>query len=119
MLLLANIAGWFVAHWRIVAYIVLAGILFIGVGLIFSRCGKKQPKLDQEAIIKAQQAIAANDRKQMVEILANSDAKEAAIDQTVDNAKVATINAGANSRATWANANNEELRLELERRSHE
>lgn len=119
MLILANIAGWIVAHWRIVAYITLAGVLFVGVGLIFSRCGKKQPKLDQQAIIKAQEAIAANDHKQMVEILANSDAQEAAIDQNVANSKAETINAAANSRQTWSNANNADLAAELERRSHE
>lgn len=119
MLFLANIAGWVVAHWRIVVYAALALVVLISGVMLFRSCGKKTPKLDQAEIIKAQQAIAANDRKIMVETIANSDAREAAIDQNLANAKQVTMETVANSKAEWANKTNEELAAELERRSHE
>jgi hypothetical protein len=115
MLFLANAWGYLVAHWRTVA--ILAAILVIAIAsiLLTRSCGSK-PKLNEAEIQKAQQAIAVEDRKQMVEILTSSDVREAAIDGNVSNAKADTVNAIHEARHKWQNATDDEIKAELERR---
>lgn len=114
-LIFANIIGWIYANKRTVA--ILAAILVIAIlSVVFSRsCGSK-PKLNEAEIQKAQQAIAVEDRKQMVEILTSSDAREAAIDGNLSNAKANTVNAIHEARHKWQNATDDEIKAELERR---
>ena len=118
-LFLANVWGWIWAHRRTVA--ILAAILLIAIlSVLFGRgCNSKPAKLNQEEIIKAQQSIAVEDRKQMVDILASSDAREAAIDSNISNAKANTVNAIHESRERWSQASDDELKAELLRRMNQ
>lgn len=115
---LANAFGFVVANIRyfVIGFIII--LLLVAIGLTHRACNKP-PKLDEKAIQTAQTAIATQDRKVMVDILAESDAKEKVIDQNVANAKVDTINAKTESKAKWEQATNQELADELEKRSHE
>src|SRR6185369_536113 len=108
-----------VQRWLVIGMIVLIAIAVLALGLWLRSCFHKAPSLNQEEITKAQQAIAANDRKVMVDILANSNARQAATDQTVDNAKAAANDAATRARKDAANMSNEELAAELERRAKE
>lgn len=110
-LFLANIIGWIVAHWRLVAGAVAALFLVIVMGLVFRACNKP-PKLDQKEIIKAQQAIAEQDRKEMIEILSNSAVQEQGIDNSVKAAEEAT----AKAKRDYSKLSNDELAQELEKR---
>lgn len=80
-------------------------------GLVFRSCNKP-PKLDQKEIIKAQQAIAKEDRKEMIEILTNSTVREQGIDNSVKMAEEATEAAKRN----YSQLSNDELAAELEKR---
>lgn len=111
MLILANITGWIVAHWRIVAIGAAAVVLFFVILFTFKACNKPS-KLDQKEIIEAQQAIEKNDRKVMVEILTNSDVREQGIDNSIILAEEATKKAKQN----YSGKSNEEIAQELERR---
>lgn len=118
LLFLANAWGWIVAHWRIIAP-VAAFILIALLAVVFSRSCGKTVKLDEVEIQRAQQAIATEDRKQMEEVLAKSDAREATIDANISNAKSETINAIHESREKWSKASDEEIRNELLRRMNQ
>ena len=117
-LILANTIGYITAHWRWFAIAALAVFVLV-FGLWAKSCLTKTPKLDTAAIEKAQKAIAEQDRKVMIEVLAESDAKEAVADGIVNNAKAETINKEAESKAKWAAANNADLAAELERRARQ
>lgn len=108
-------AAWLASHKRTVA--ILAAITLIALlAVVFTRsCGQK-PKLNQQEIIKAQQSIAVEDRKQMVEILVSSDVREATIDSEISNAKKDTVNAIADSKEKWSQASDDEVKAELMRR---
>lgn len=110
-LFFANIIGWIAAHWRLVAGAVAVVILVIGFSLVYRACNKP-PKLDQKEIIKAQQAIAKEDRKQMIEILTNSKVQEQGIDNSIKQAEEATEKA----KRDYSKLNNQELAAELEKR---
>jgi hypothetical protein len=103
---------------RFVIYglMVLVGVFVLVFALWMRSCMTKPAKLDQQEIIKAQQAIAVEDRKQMVEILASSDAREAVIDGNLSNAKADTINAIYDSKVKWNQASDDEVKAELLRR---
>lgn len=111
-LFLANLAGFVVAKWRLFA--VLAGILLLVVLIaLASRACRSQPKLDHEQIQKAQQAIREQDRKEMIQVLAESDAREQAIDNSIKAAEQATEDAKQN----YTGLTNDELADELNRRA--
>ena len=57
--------------------------------------------------------------KEMREVLAASDAREAAADATVANVEVQTINALKESRDKWSKATPDEMAAELERRANQ
>lgn len=116
---LLNIAGWIAAHWRLVAVASLAVALLITLTLLYRGCGKSTPKLDPQEIIKAQKAIAEQDREEMTRVLVESDAKEAVADESAIAATAAKVNAIAESKAKWAEASNAEMQEELERRARE
>ena len=67
---------------------------------------------NSECWVKAQQAIENNDRKRMVEVLAESDVKEQGIDNSIKAAEEATAAAKEN----YQGMSNEEIAAELERR---
>ena len=114
-----DIAGWLFVKRYWILYGVLGLFVLFGVLFVFRACSKPAPKLNNEEIRKAQDAIAANDRKTQIEILTNSEVREANIDANVAAGRNATINAIANSRAEWSQKSNEEIAAELERRARE
>jgi uncharacterized membrane protein YgaE (UPF0421/DUF939 family) len=101
-------------------------VLFFVIGIILAflvlllviqvrSCMNRPPKLDQKEIIEAQQAIAKEDRKQMIEILAESDVREQGIDNSIKLAEEATEKAKQN----YSQFSNVELATELDRRAKE
>lgn len=113
-LFFANVIGWIAAHWRLVAGAVAAVILVIGIAFVFRACNKP-PTLDQKEIQKAQEAIAKEDRKQMIEILTNSKVQEQGIDNSIKQAEEATEKA----KREYSQLSNDELAAELEKRLNE
>lgn len=111
-------ATWLASHKRTVAILAAITLIALASILLTRSCGQKA-KLDQQEIIKAQQSIAVEDRKQMVEILVSSDAREAVIDSEVSNAKKDTVNAIADSKEKWSQASDEEIKAELLRRMNQ
>lgn len=115
---LLNWAGWLLAHWR-EAIIVVALLAVFVVGVMTTRsCYKKPIKLDEAAIQKAQKAIQESDRKAMIDVLAESDAKEAQIDAAVANSKAEAVNAAAESRKRNSQLTNDQLARALEERAN-
>lgn len=118
----ADLFGWDISRvQRYVVWIILGLVLLVIViiGISLKSCFTKTPKLNQVEIQKAQQAIAAQDRKEMIEVLAQSDAREKAADATEIEANVVKQNAVAESKKQWADASNEDMAAELERRAKE
>jgi len=114
ILFVANIIGWITAHAKLVLT-VLAIIGILIVVMLINRACNKPPKLDEKAIQKAQQAIAKEDRKEMLEILAQSDVAE----QSIDNSVKAAENATEQAKKSYSGLSNEQLASELERRLQE
>lgn len=111
---------WMQWSWPLKLASVLVVCIFFGLlaGTLKS-CGRVAPTLNEQEIQRAQQAIAEQDRREMIDVLAQSDAKEAAADATAIDANTATVNAIAQSKKRWSEASNEELAAELERRTKE
>ena len=107
--ILKRIGFFFIDNWKVIA--IAFAILFVTV-FVYRACNKP-PKLDEKAIQKAQDAIAKEDRKQMIEILAESDTKEAAIDSNIKAVEQATEDA----KVSYNGKTNAELAAELERRA--
>lgn len=118
MLLITQIFKWVLSHWKGVAIAVGAVFVIVLISLVFRSCNKP-PKLNQQEIIKAQQAIAENDAKKMKEVLVASDVKEKVADQTQSNSEANTVNAIQESKEKWKDASIEEMRAELERRANQ
>lgn len=118
MLIAANIVGFIIAKWRWFAIFAGVVLLFVVIGFIF-KAFNRPPKLDQKQIQRAQTAIATADREEMTKVLVESDVREKQIDTNVAYANNATVDAINESKKTWANASNDELAAELERRAQE
>jgi len=101
-----------IQKWMSIGVIVLLLVVLVTLGLFLRSCLNRKPKLDEQAIQKAQNAIAENDRKQMLEVLAESDTKEAEIDSTIKQIEMDREAA----KKSYADKSNEELAAELERR---
>jgi F0F1-type ATP synthase epsilon subunit len=115
MLILANAWGFLVAHRQLVLYIGLVVLIFIAA-LCVRFCGRSTPQLNQKEIIAAQEAIAEQDEKKMVEVLVSSDVREQQIDANVAEGRKQTVDAANESRDKWQNASREEVQAELCRR---
>ena len=113
-LFIKNIFGWAVAHWRIAAGAACMLVLVIVFGLVFRSCNKP-PKLDQKEIQQAQKAIEENDRRVMVEILANSSVREQGIDSNIKQAEEATEKS---PRFGWQGRFKSSLKRAMARASH-
>lgn len=103
---------WFVKdNWKIVLpiFAVLIVVIFV------NRACNKPAKLDEAAILKAQEAIAKEDRKEMIEILAESDNRKAEIDSSI---KQIEMDREA-SKKNYTGWTNDEIAAELERRAKE
>ncbi len=103
----------------LIGLMILLGAFVLFFVLSVRSCMNKPAKLNQEEIIKAQQAIAAEDRKTMIDTLAKSDAREAEADGDISNAKANTVNAIHESKQTWNAKSDEEIKAELMRRMNQ
>lgn len=111
MLFFIKRIGFFIVdNWK--PFAIGLAILLIVI-FVYRTCQPAPPKLDQDAIIKAQQAIEKNDRKAMVEVLAASDVKEAGADNSIILIEQATEEAKKN----YNGLSNEEIAAELNRRA--
>ena len=108
-LIFANIIGYLYAHWRIVASVAAFLVIVVLSIVLIRSCGHRTPKLDQGQIIKNQQAVASQDRKQMQDAYVESKAKEAATDESVGNVKAAAVNAAVDARRDARQMTNDEL----------
>lgn len=112
MLILANIVGFVSLYWRYFA--TGLAVLVLLIAIVFTQRSCSRPaKLDEAAIQKAQNAIAENDRRKMIEVLAESDTKEAEIDSTLKQIEMDRERAKKN----YTDKTNAELAAELERRA--
>lgn len=115
---LANLFGFDFEKARKYASLVLIGIVLIVIAIpsifIFRACNRP-PKLDEKQIQKVQKAIAAEDRKEMIKILAESDVREAGIDDSIKAVEQATEDATKN----YNGKSNEDLAAELNRRANQ
>ena len=118
-LIFANIIGYVVAHWRMFA--VIGGIaLLLLVVLIGARSCRKEPTvMSEQEKQEVMNAIADRDEKKLKEKLAEIEAKEQIIEGNVANADSTKINAIAESKKKWANANISDLQKEFDRRMQE
>lgn len=105
----------FVLQYKI--FFVAALTIFVLVSL-YKGCFQAPPaKLDEAAILKAQNAIALNDRQTMVEVLAASDVAEKQIDVNLANAENAKLKAFHEARKAAEALSNDQLAAELNRRA--
>lgn len=104
-----NSWGW---QLKLVSLFGVAVLLLIVVGT-FKACTRSEPKLNQREIIEAQQAIDKQQREKMIEILADSEARE----QGIDNSVKAAENAAEEAKKNYTGKSNEELAEELNRRA--
>lgn len=119
ILIIKNIAGWLSLHWRTTAICGAVAVVLIAVLVLSRSCGKKTPKLDQQAVQKIQDAIASGDRQTRIEVLAESKGKEAATDQDVANAKVIQVQTTQQAKKDASQLSNDELAAELDRMAKE
>lgn len=113
MLTLKLVWYFFIDHWK---WIVGGIAVLVAISLFFSYCGSRNAKLNQDEIIRAQQAIAKEDRKEMINVLTESDIREKAIDANLAEGRNATVNALIESRSKYAQMDNANLAAELEKR---
>lgn len=114
MLTLANIAGWFIAHKKLVIYGVLAVLLLIFVFWL-KACFHKEPKIDEAEILKAQEAVKEKNDARLKDILANADVKEKVIAGEVANSAANTEAAKVEAKKKYADMNTQQLAEELEK----
>jgi hypothetical protein len=114
--------GW---QLKAISIAVLLGIVLLSV--VFYKACNRPPKLNQVEIQKAQKAIAEQDRKEMIQVLAESEAREQVADEareqvadeTAVNANAEKLNAIHESKEKWATASTDDMAAELERRARE
>lgn len=111
MLIAANIFGFIVAKWRVIAVIIGLFVVIFGTAVLWKRCNPP-PKINEKDILKAQNAIATGDRERQIEVLAESDTAEDAIDSNIK----AVENAREAAKKNYAGKSNEEIAAELEKR---
>ncbi len=117
-LFFANIFGWIIAHKRLVLYIVGGIVLFICVSLIYRAC-HKAPHLDEKQIQRAQDAIAKQDREEMVKVLTEAEVAEKQIDANLAEGEHQKLEAIQEAKRKAAKMTNDELAAELERLAQE
>jgi len=107
---------WFaIDNWKIVVPVIALLIALV----FFVRWWNRPPKLDEKAIQAAQKAIAENDRKAMVEVLAASDVNEKQIDGNLASAETEKLKAIHEARKNAEALTNDELAAELNRRAQQ
>lgn len=119
MLVIANILGWIAAHRRWLIYgiagIVLALVLFI-VGSHIWSWAFPPPKLNEQEIQLGERAIEQHNDALLRNVIANSEARTAEIDATLDNTEAQIKRNQSAAEDKWRNASREELQAEFDRR---
>lgn len=102
-------------HWRAVVITVVAiVVLFAGIWLV-KRIFFRPPHLNQRETERVKEHIDEMSRREMIEVLATSDAREKDIDNSIKMAEDETEKA----KVSYADKSNEDLAAELERRAKE
>ena len=99
---------------KLVSAVVLLALLLLP--LLLMRGCSKPPKLNEQEIQKGEQAVKANNDAALKEVLVESDVRVATVDANVAYAENVAINARAESREKWDNANRDELQAEFNNR---
>lgn len=81
ILFLANLWGWIVAHWRLVAGVVGVVLFVIVFGLVYRSCSKPSTKVDLDTVNKINSGNKAEVRREVREMVEEN----AAVATTVDN----------------------------------
>jgi uncharacterized membrane protein YhiD involved in acid resistance len=115
---LAVIIGWARKHWRLIAYAVLATVLFVAVVAIFQTC-KPQPKFNEAEIDAGEQAKKEHNDKNLREIVSNSINREKGVDANVAAANDNARQQIEETRKAVDNMNRDELQAEFDRRAAE
>ena len=113
LLFFAKRVVWF--FWDNPRYLVmlLAFIILFLIGMQMKGCFTRTPKFTEDENHRAQKAIADDSRKEMVEVLVESEVREKNIDANVADAKVETVNAYAEARKKYENMSMEQLQTEV------
>lgn len=102
-----------------ISAVVVIGIVLVVFGLIYRSCGKPPKVITEAEQQEIKNAIADRDEKKLKEKLVEFEVEEQIIEGNVANAEVEKVNAIAESRKKWANANISELQAEFDRRMKE
>ncbi len=116
---IAGLFGWDISVVQkrvLLALMILVVIAVIVSGLWIRSCLVRPAKLNEKQIQKAQKAIAEQDRKEMVEILAESELGEKKINANLANAELEKLKTLGEARKKAHAMSNDELAAELERR---
>lgn len=116
MLILANIFGWTVAHWRIVAIGAVALVLFFVVLFTFKSCNKPEMSMTEQEKQEVLNDIEDRNEAKLKDKLIEIEVREQAIDGNVANANADKWAAIQNSKEKWANANISDMQAEFDRR---
>lgn len=103
-------------HLRTYLYIAAGLGLLLLLVFAFRSCGKSPRVMTEQEKQEVKEQIAAGETTKLKEKLVEIEAEEKVIEANVANAEVEKINAIADSRKKWANANISELQAEFDRR---
>lgn len=114
-LFLANILGLLYAHWKFLLSLVICVVLLFTF-VAFVRSCKPKPKLDEQHIQKAEQAVKDRNDAELKKILVEADTREAVIDSNVSDAGEKTEAVKQEAEAKYEAMSSEDLAKELEAR---
>lgn len=92
-LFFANVLGWLVANWKIALPAAIVVTLLLGGGLWWACRPAPAPKLDQEQILKNQEALRSGEAERVKQAVIESKMKEAEIDANRADADVQRLKA--------------------------
>ncbi len=116
MLFLANLAGWIVAHIRLIGVLIALGAILC-LGLWVRSCWTAhKAKLNEKQIQQAKEAIAEHNDEKLKEVFAKADTQQAVIDGTVANSEVVKKQAEVDAKKKYDAMTPDELAAELEAR---
>lgn len=99
---------------RWATFILFVVLAIVGGSLLFRACNRP-PTLDEPEIRKGQEVIEKKNRKEMIDFLAEVDAKQEAVDAPIKAAEQAKENAKKN----YTGLSNDEIQAEIQRRLNE
>ncbi len=119
MLFLANLAGWIVAHIRLIGVLIALGAILC-LGLWVRSCWTAhKAKLNEQQIQQAKEAMSQHNDEKLKEVLAKADTAQAVIDGTIANSEANTKAVEAESKKKYDAMSAQELQDEAMRRFQE